>query len=330
MRKYKHRSTKNNNNHHSNALNQTIIKAITNEDITTLRILLANGTNDETDGYSSLYYETKPSNSHLTQLLLTYDKLNWKNLHLNKHKDTVLHYSCRLGKSILVKLFLDTRNFNINERNNDGDTPLSIACDCGYTDITSLLIKYGANCNCENNKFKTPLILASELLSPFDVQMCKLLIEDGSALLNYQTNNFNHILLSASKFGNLELIRYLASLNVNLNLKFNDGATALMRACYYNYLDVVNFFIDNGASIEEKNNRQETPLYIAAYRGHFEIVELLIRKNANVNSEDIDGDTPLTVSCYEDKAEVISLLLKNNAFVNKKVILKLNKLNFLF
>ena len=254
-----------------------------------------------------------------TQLTNKYSNLNWKSLQLNRYKDTALHYASRLGKVNLVRLFIESNHFNINDANNEGDTPLLIACDCGFTNVAQLLVQYQANCNSENKKFKTPLILASELLSPYDVQMCKILIEEGNALVNYQTKNFNHVLLSASKFGNLELIKYLVALNANLNLKFNDGATALMRACYYNYLDVVQFFVRNDALLEGKNNRNETPLYIAAYRGHYDIVKLLIKKNGNVNSEDIDGDTPLTVACYEDKENIISLLLKNNAIVNKKV-----------
>ena len=319
MRKYKYKSSKHNS--YSNLLNQTIIKAIANDDVTTLNTLLE--IDDDADGgYSSFETQAnKPTNSSLMQLLLKYDKLDWKSLHLNKHKDTALHYACRMGKVNLVKLFLDTKIFNVNDKNNDGDTILSIACDSGFVDIARLLIKYDADCNCENNKHKTPLILASELLSPYDMEMCKLLIDDGNAIVNYQTKNFNHILLSASKFGNLELIKYLISVNTSVNLKFSDGATALMRACYYNYIELVHFFIKNNANVEEKNKRQETPLYIAAYRGHVEIVKFLIKKNAIVNSEDIDGDTPLTVACYEDKANVVSILLKNGAHVNKNVSL---------
>ena len=321
MKKYKYKSSK---NHYSNALNQTIIKAIANEDVITINTLIFENKNlkDEASGDYLNFDSVQPSvsNINLTKLLIKYENLNWKTLHLNKYKDTVLHYASRLGKVNLIKLFLESNNFDVNCCNIDGDTPMLIACDSGYTDVAKLLIKYNANCNCENYKFKTPLILASELLSPYDIEMCKILIEEGNALVNFQTNNFNHVLLSASKFGNLDLIKYLVSLNVNVNLKFNDGATALMRACYYNYLELVEYFvINNDGIIEEKNNRRETPLYIAAYRGHDEIVKFLIEMNANINSEDIDGDTPLTVACYEDKAGIISLLLKNGANVNKKV-----------
>jgi ankyrin repeat protein len=316
----KHNKYKTNKNHHSNALNQTIIKAITNDDVITINTLLLENHNaqDETDGGYSSFESTQPLDN-IKKLLLKYEKLDWKTMQLNKFKDTVLHYASRLGKVNLIKLFLESKNFDINVCNNNGDTPLLIACDCGHTEVAKLLVKYDANCNCENINFKTPLILASELLSPYDIEMCKILIEEGNALVNYQTNNLNHVLLSASKFGNLDLIKYLVSLNSDVNLKFNDGATALMRACYYNHLGVVEFFVNNNASIEETNNRKETPLYIAAYRGHDEIVKLLIEMNANINSEDIDGDTPLTVACYEDKPWIISLLLKNGANVNKKV-----------
>lgn len=247
--------------------------------------------------------------------------INWTNFTLDK-KDNALHYACRLGKTCLIDIFLDSGYFDVNEKNKSSyqDTPLGIACDLGWLDTAKLLVSRGADVNYENLKSKTPLILSTELIYPFDVQMCKLLLSKG-ALVNYKTKSSNTALLSASKFGNLELISLLIQANSNINCQFSDGATALMRACYYNFPGLVEILLENNAQIETKNLRQETALYIAAFRGNFEIVKLLVGKyGANVNSEDIDGDTPLAVACYENKSQVISYLLQHGAQVNKKGI----------
>jgi ankyrin repeat protein len=240
---------------------------------------------------------------------------------LNKSGDNALHYACRLGKDKLIKTFANSGQFDINETNNDGDAPLHIAVDCGCIEVVRQLIVLGAKVNCQNKKFKTPLILATELISPYDMNIFDLLVSHG-ACVDSHTNNGNCALLSASKFGNFDLIRILIDLKANLNLKFHDGTTALMRASYYNYANIVGILLEHGASVNDTNKRNETPVYIASFRGNYDIVRVLIDHGANIDLEDIDGDTPLAVACYENRTNVISLLLKNNASVNKQVNLR--------
>lgn len=234
-------------------------------------------------------------------------------------QENPIHYAARYGKLDALRIVIQSNLFQIDEKNTNGETPLCIACDVGYVDIARELIINKAQINFENEKFKTPLILATELVSPYDMDMVKLLVENG-AVVNQITRNENSALLSAAKFGNLELVKYLIEFyKAKVNHKFHDGATPLMRACYYGYPNLVKYLLDKGAVLEERNNRRETPLYIASFRGYESIVEILIERGANVNSEDNDGDTPLTVACYENKANIIPLLLNNHAVVNQKV-----------
>lgn len=250
-------------------------------------------------------------------------RINWSTFYIDKEgKDNALHYACRLGKTCLIDVLLESGYFCVNEKNSspEQDTPLCIACDSGWLDTAKLLIARGANVNFENSKSKTCLILSTELIYPYDTQMCKLLLS-SRALVNLKTKTGNTALLSASKFGNIELINLLLQANSNINCQFSDGATALMRACYYNYPELVDFLLDQGADVETRNLRKETALYIASFRGNLDIVRILVDKfKADVNSQDIDGDTPLAVACYEEKTKVISYLLNNGSQVNKKGI----------
>lgn len=366
---YSNNFSSNNNNNFNTTLIQLFLKSILSDDTNTMDILLNFFINTAPITLTSISNNKSTSTASLTPLtgleqiddflvnnnkfaLTAIKNKNYlKQIFLNKNKDNLLHYSCRLGKLNMIRKILSKNYFNLNEKNFDGDSALTLVCDRGYHECARILLEYndtnlnnnnsntpstssncniGLNLNIENNKFKTPLILASELLSPYDLDMCKLLVQHG-ANISYQTKNFNNILLSASKFGNYELIRYIIESDRNIiNLKFNDGASALMRACYYNYIDIVNYLIENRANIEDKNNRHETPLYIASYRGHYDIAKLLINYGANVNCEDIDGDTPLTVACYEYKTDIIYLLLAHNSNVNKQVIIENNKIIFFF
>jgi ankyrin repeat protein len=122
---------------------------------------------------------------------------------------------------------------------------------------------------------------------------------------------------SASKYGNLDLVRLLVSANANLRFQQADGSTALMRACYFNHYDLAAYLIERHVEIEACNVRRETALYIAAFRGHTRLVEMLVNAHgARVNSQDLDGDTPLSVACYENRPETIRALLAHGARVD--------------
>ena len=241
---------------------------------------------------------------------------NWQRFYLKNGKDNALHYATRLGKTDIVQFLLNTGHFQVNETNNseEADTPLTIACDLGWLDTAKLLIERGADVDYENKKNKTPLILATELIMPFDLLICKILIKRG-AHVNRRTRNGNSVLLNATKYGNLELIGALVEgANADVNQAFIDGTTALMRACYYNYHNLAVSLLQSGADVEAKNTRNETALYIACFRGNLDIVQLLVENHeARVNISDLDGDTPLSVACYEDKNQVIRFLLQNDA-----------------
>jgi ankyrin repeat protein len=254
--------------------------------------------------------------------------IDWSNLQLNSEKDNALHYASRLGKTCLIDVLLDTGYFDVNCVSIDsvagGDTPLTIACDCGWLDTAKLLIARGAEVNYETRKCKTPLILSTELVAPYDLQMCLILLRSG-ATVNATTGSGNTALLSAAKYGNWQLIRMLVQAGANLSSHFGyDGSTALMRACYYNYPSAVPYLLmtqSGHKSLELRNNRGESALYIASFRGHLDIARLLVEDyKADVNAADMDGDTPLSVACYEERSEVIDYLLRCGAIVNMRGI----------
>jgi ankyrin repeat protein len=258
-----------------------------------------------------------------TKSCKTIRKIDWSKFYLDKNgHDNALHYAVRLDKTCLIDILLDSGHFSLEDRNQseEHDTPLCIACDTGCLNTAKILIARGANVNYENSKLKTPLILSTELIYPYDLNMCKMLLKNG-AQVNKVTQNLNTCLLSASKFGNLDLIKLLINANANLNAQFNDGATCLMRACYYNNKDVAKYLLDHGALVEMRNVRQETASYIASFRGNYEILQMLVEDyKADKNAEDKDGDTPLSVACYEDKPKIIEFLLEQKAYVKTRGI----------
>lgn len=85
---------------------------------------------------------------------------------------------------------LDSGAFRIDEPNwsDERNTPLAIACEFGWLDTAKVLIARGANVNYVNAHGKTPLILATELIAPYDLEMCKMLVQNGARLNDITLN----------------------------------------------------------------------------------------------------------------------------------------------
>ncbi len=283
-------------------LQETLTIAIEKERIHELRTILALDTSSKSDCQTLVntlrtLTRKKPSplllvhlrdTTHTNTSAYQLKKTNWRRVFIGRvdpaHRpynstppDNLLHYACRHGKTCLIDLLVEEARFNINQRNRspEQDTPVSIAVDLGWLDTVKFLVSRGGRVNTENARFKTPLILATELKYPYDVGMCRLLLDSG-AHVNWTTRNRNTVMFSACKFGNLELMEVLLSRGGDLNVQSKDGASPLMHACYYNCLEMVGFLLRHSAQIEMRNLRHETALYIAAFRGHFKIVQLLV------------------------------------------------------
>lgn len=124
-------------------------------------------------------------------------RIDWSRLYIDRdNKYNPLHYATKLGKVSLISVLLDSGYFQVNDTNggSERDTALCIACDHGWIETSRLLIQRGADVNYENSQCKTPMIFSTELIHPFDYDLCSLLLSNG-ALVNQITLNMNTALL---------------------------------------------------------------------------------------------------------------------------------------
>jgi len=123
---------------------------------------------------------------------------------------TPLHIACNKGNLDMVKLLIE-KGCNINEKNNNGNTPLHTACYKRHLDIVTLLIEKGCIVNIKSKGGETPLMF---LLSPNN-EIKKLLFKEikKEKLIIEIFNKSRIILLSKEKgyFSKLtfELIVYI-------------------------------------------------------------------------------------------------------------------------
>jgi len=151
-----------------------------------------------------------------------------------------------------------------------------------------------------------------------DLAKVKALLEKNEDLAEAKNKKGETPLHSAASGGQLEVVKFLVSKGVDINLKENNGATALHLACYYGHRDAVEWLIDHGADKDVGDGDGSTPIFWAVHGGHKNIVELLIARGSDVNSKDNNSITPLRIAVFRGNKEIIDLLIDKGAEVNAK------------
>ncbi|HEY4714775.1 MAG TPA: ankyrin repeat domain-containing protein, partial [Aquirhabdus sp.] len=123
---------------------------------------------------------------------------------------------------------LITNGADINNKNNEGDTPLHEASRFGWLEIAQCLVTNGATINPRNYQGEIPF----------------------------------HI---AVRNGYLEIVQCLVMNGADINAKYLDDYTPLHLAACNGYLEIVQCLVMNGADINTENNAMFTPLQKLLY-----------------------------------------------------------------
>uniref|UniRef100_A0A8C2TI36 Kinase D interacting substrate 220 n=1 Tax=Coturnix japonica TaxID=93934 RepID=A0A8C2TI36_COTJA len=171
---------------------------------------------------------------------------------------------------------------DVDERNENGQTPLMLAAEQGNLEIVQELLKKGANCNLEDADNWTALI-------------------------------------SAAKEGHTAIVAELLSYGVNLEHRDLGGWTALMWASYKGRTEVAKLLLEKGANPNITGMQYSVyPIIWAAGRGHSDIVHLLLQHGAKVNCSDKYGTTPLVWAARKGHLDCVKYLLQMGADVDQE------------
>ncbi|XP_073481509.1 kinase D-interacting substrate of 220 kDa isoform X2 [Aquarana catesbeiana] len=171
---------------------------------------------------------------------------------------------------------------DVDERNENGQTPLMIAAEQGNMEVVLELLEKGANCNLDD-------------------------VDNWTALI------------SAAKEGHLEIVRELLDSSANLEHRDMGGWTALMWASYKGRTDVVELLLSKGANPNITGLQYSVcPIIWAAGRGHSDILKLLLQYGAKVNCSDKYGTTPLVWAARKGHLESVKSLLQMGADVDQE------------
>lgn len=124
-----------------------------------------------------------------------------------------------------------------------------------------------------------------------------------------------NILIYASYFNYLELVKIIINLNAKIDLKDSLGWTALMYSIASDYTDkkIIRLLANSGANVNLVDRYGVTPLIIAVFFNNEEKIEELVKSGANIDFKNENGITALIFAAKLGKKESVKKLLSLGA-----------------
>ncbi|XP_061410032.1 E3 ubiquitin-protein ligase MIB1 isoform X1 [Lethenteron reissneri] len=279
--------------HVSGDVNEELVKASANGDVTKVEEILsrpdADQANGQFAGHTALQAASQNGHVDIIKALLKY-KVDLEAE--DKDGDRAVHHAA-FGDEGAVMEALQRGGADLNARNKRRQTPLHIAVNKGHLQVVKTLLDLDSHPSLQDSEGDTPL---HDAISKKRDDMLSVLIDAGADVSLTNNNGFN-ALHHASLRGNPSAVRVLLSKLPRpwiVDEKKDDGYTALHLASLNNHVEVAELLIHQGsANLDIQNQNQQTALHLAVEREHTQVVRLLVRAGAKLNAQDKDGDTPL-------------------------------------
>ena len=195
------------------------------------------------------------------------------------------------GHTLLVDWLLDQPGLTLEDRSNDGMTPLLVAAECGHLDVVQHLLQRGASLAAKDQWGRNALLNA---VVGGNALMVDWLLEQPGVTLEYASNDGLTPLLVAAKWGHLDVVQHLLHRGALLTAKGQGGRNALLEATWGGHTAVVDWLLDQpGIMLEDRDKGGMTPLLVAAWRGHLDVAQHLLQRGALLTAKDEMGRNAL-------------------------------------
>ncbi|XP_074660681.1 uncharacterized protein LOC141913126 [Tubulanus polymorphus] len=307
-----------------------------------------------TNNWQKLYLKAaRDGELEIVEKLVTFfrDRPSFINCKEQPQANSALHLAARAGHMNIV-LFLLENGANIDARNSFRCTPLFGAIEGLHRDICHLLIEWGCDINVKNigrhtafetvknDEFKlfltalynhyssvVPKIMAgdTELLAKV-VRQHKLNIKPLCKLQSRCING-STLLHTAAYFGDIETIKQLLKLRIDVNLSDYKGASPLHRA---KDIDTMQILLEYGADVEREDIEGNTALHVKCYGesdkpSATDLIHLLLNVGASFTVRNSRGLMPIHCAAMQGRTDVIQLLQEFD--INKEILKSLNEEN---
>ena len=213
-------------------------------------------------------------------------------------------------KDILSYVIKESENngFSINEKNDDGDTPLMLLISSGQALMLEYFMAYNPNILIENEYGENALCYAIKY-GRLDV------FEKLFSLINNSQNEASKLLVNIiynlpddERRKAITLITIediIETLIPYINNSDEDGNTPLIIACALNEEQMVKILLKYGANALLKNKSNETALMHACSNNNINIVKALIEKDVDVNARNNKSYSAIDLTTNKEIEEML-------------------------
>ncbi|KAF4473758.1 Ankyrin repeat domain containing protein 50 [Fusarium agapanthi] len=226
----------------------------------------------------------------------------------NGHDGVVKRLICGLSIGLRTLKVVLRQGANINALDSDNRTPLTYAIWNRHLPVIQRLVEVGAWVDIPDVLGGTPTSYAFTS-GYFEIEN---LVLRRDFLSNSEHNEGEKLLLSASKYGHIHVVRVLLEARkTNLNPRDGCGWTPLMWAINYRHSRIIKLLLEHKADVNTRDKTGMTPLHFATRYGQFEIAKLILQTGcADVNLPDLAGLTPLHLAARWKRDDIAQLILR--------------------
>nr|XP_020643239.1 85/88 kDa calcium-independent phospholipase A2 isoform X1 [Pogona vitticeps]XP_020643240.1 85/88 kDa calcium-independent phospholipase A2 isoform X1 [Pogona vitticeps]XP_020643241.1 85/88 kDa calcium-independent phospholipase A2 isoform X1 [Pogona vitticeps]XP_020643242.1 85/88 kDa calcium-independent phospholipase A2 isoform X1 [Pogona vitticeps]XP_020643243.1 85/88 kDa calcium-independent phospholipase A2 isoform X1 [Pogona vitticeps]XP_020643244.1 85/88 kDa calcium-independent phospholip len=221
----------------------------------------------------------------------------------DKNGETVFHYAVRGNNPKIIELLGRKSTSALDHLNDEGQSPLHLACQLGKEDAVISLLKVNAKCH-NLGAFGYPIHIAMK----YSQKRC------AEALLDKEINQIH---LVDPRYGatplhwsrNAEMTRLLIEYGCEVDALSVTGESALHIAVRRGRFDCTMVLLTHGAMPNIKGKDGNTPLHLAMKQDHLEMIKALIVFGADVDVHNDLGETPGLVAARTSKGANRKVLL---------------------
>jgi ankyrin repeat protein len=224
-----------------------------------------------------------------------------------------IHDAARKGDLKKVKALIAADPKIVNDRDNNGDTPLHQAALHNQFAVAQALIEAGADVNAKNSYGAfTPDDLNGILVSSNHKDPVSLLTVHGVDASDMK-NGYTPLHLAEFSVGHKKMIDLLVSKGADVNARAASGATPLFFAILRDQKDDAQYLISKGANVNIPDAYGDTVLDCALRLQYGSLIQLLLDSGADVNAQDQSMHRPLTYALGMDDHHWADVLRKRGA-----------------
>lgn len=259
------------------------------------------------------YLDNHQSRMHSIALELNKNETATKSAEAKKE---LIFYALKYNmEKTLECLLLYGVETEINDYNDEGQTPLIVAAKSGSLETVQCLISHGALLNSVDKKNKESAIQVASQENHTLIVEYLLLIDSN---INGKNRYGKTALIVSGEKGHLSVVKLLINSGAKINARDKNGQTAIFSAAKEGHLNVVKFLVESGANVDSRDNNGHTIVFVAAENGQIEVVKYLTgQPGSNINFPDSPyQQTPLFAASKEGHLNVVEHLIMKNADVN--------------